>query len=249
MNIYRHFAGVYDAFMTDMPYKHWAGYIDEVFQHYKVPKNGLVLDLACGTGTMAFLMSKKGYDIIGVDTSEDMLSEAYSKDYIKTPLFLKQDMRILDLYGTIDAAYASCDGMNYLLTEDDFLQTLKRIALFLNPGGVFIFDVKMEHRYKILGSGTYHDEVENASYIWKNSYNPATCINEYNVHFFVDQQDFIETHLQRAYSNETIKSLVAKAGLQLLNVMDNYSNIPAKSDSERLTYIVQYPQSQDAVQY
>jgi len=238
MNIYRHFAGVYDAFMTDMPYKHWAGYIDEVFHLYGVPKNGLVLDLACGTGTMAFLMSQKGYDIIGVDASEDMLSEAYSKEYNKTPLFLKQDMRTLDLYGTIDAAYSSCDGMNYLLTEDDFLQTLKRVALFLNPGGVFVFDLKMEHRYKLLGNGTYFDEAEGASYIWKNSYNPATCINEYKVHFFVGEQDFKETHLQRAYSNDFVKNLVKKAGMKTLNITDNYTNSPAKEDSERITFTV-----------
>jgi len=238
MNIYRHFAGVYDAFMADMPYDLWAGYIDEVFCLCRVPKSGLILDLACGTGIMAFLMSKKGYDIIGVDSSEDMLSEAYSKDYDKTPLFLKQDMRTLDLYGTIDAAYSSCDGMNYLLTEDDFLQTLKRVALFLNPGGVFVFDLKMESRYKLLGNGTYLDEAENASYIWKNNYNPTTCINEYKVHFFVEEQDFIEIHLQRAYSYDSVKSLVKEAGLKLLSVTDNYTNVPAKNDSERLTFTI-----------
>ena len=236
MNIYRHFAGVYDTFMTDMPYKHWAGYIDEVFRLGGVPNNGLVLDLACGTGTMAFLMSQKGYDIIGVDASEDMLSEAYSKNYDRLPLFLKQDMRTLDLYGTIDAAYSSCDGMNYLLTEDDFLQTLKRVALFLNPGGIFVFDLKTEYKYKSLGNGTYQDSVEDASYIWKNNYNPTTCINEYKVHFFVGKQDFLETHLQRAYSEEVVKSLVKKAGMQLLNITDGYTNNPAKKDSERITF-------------
>ena len=241
MDIYRHFAGVYDAFMTDMPYQHWAGYIHNEFCINGVPKDGLVLDLACGTGTMAFLMSKKGYDIIGVDASEDMLSEAYSKDYDKTPLFLKQDMRSLDLYGTIDAAYSSCDGMNYLLTEEDFLQTLKQVVLFLNPGGIFVFDLKMAYRYKILGNGTYHDDVEDASYIWKNKYNPDTCINEYKVHFFAGDQDFVEMHQQRAYSDEVVRNLIKKAGMQVLSVTDNYTNTPAKENSERLTYTIQHP--------
>jgi len=240
MSIYQHFARVYDIFMADTPYEQWAGYIDEIFHRYGVLQNGLILDLACGTGTMAFLMSKKGYDVIGVDASEDMLSEAYQKKLsLDGPLFLNQDMRALDLYGTIDAAYSCCDGMNYLLTEEDFLLVLRNVALFLNPGGIFIFDLKMDKRYQNLGDGTYYDDTEDASYIWKNHYDPVSCTNEYRVEFFLNNGDsFTETHKQRAYKMECVKELAKTAGFQMLAVTKAYSDNPASEDNGRVTFVL-----------
>ena len=246
MNVYRHFAQVYDAFMADIPYEQWAGYIDEVLRSYGVPPGGLVLDLACGTGTMAFLMVQNGYELIGVDVSADMLSEATAKMYEKGLhiLFLNQDMRALDLYGTVDAVYSSCDGLNYLLTEADFEKVLTNVALYLNPGGIFVFDLKTDSKYRQLGDNIYYDNIGIASYQWKNHYNPDTNINEYQVQFFFQQEgqdkesiSFLETHYQRAYSTEKVIDLVKKSGFKALSIFDNYAYNPARSDSERLTYV------------
>ena len=239
--MYRHFARVYDLFMGTMPYEHWAGYIDAVFAGHGVPRGGLVLDLACGTGTMAFLIAQKGYELIAVDASADMLSEAYNKMHEQANiLFLNQDMLKLDLYGTVDAAYSTCDAMNYILTEEDFGRALKNVALYLNPGGIFIFDLKTEHKYRQLGSNTYYDYTDAASYIWKNSYNPCTAINEYQVKFiFHGEGVYSEVHHQRAYSTKTVSALAQQAGLRLLSVCDDYSHKPARPDSNRLTYILE----------
>ena len=250
MDIYRNFSQVYNVFMEDTPYEKWAGYIDEVFKSHGVPVGGLVLDLACGTGTMAFLMAQRGYELIGVDASADMLSEAYARMQEAAQalhiLFLNQDMRALDLYGTVDAAYCSCDSLNYMLTQEDFEKALKNVALCLNPGGVFIFDLKTENKYRELGNNTYYDDmycdgITEASYIWNNCYNPDTGINEYQVQFFSQQNGeavtFSETHLQRSYSMETVIALARQAGFGVVSVLDNYTYNPAHLNSERLTYI------------
>jgi len=241
MEVYRSFARVYDAFMASMPYERWANYIDKSLQLHGVKAGSLVLDLACGTGTMALLMAQKGYELIGIDASADMLSEAFNKmnEQEKVILFLNQTMQELELYGTVDAAYATCDSMNYLPTEDDFIAALKKVALYLNPGGIFIFDLKTESKYRQLGENTYHDSIKNASYIWRNHYDPATNINEYRVQFlFHNEEVFLEVHHQRAYSLDAALDMVKQSGLQLISVCDNYSDNPATDDSQRITFTV-----------
>ena len=244
MEIYRHFAQVYDVFMTDTPYKRWAGYIDAVFRDYNVPPDGLVLDLACGTGTMAFLMAQKGYELIGVDASEDMLSEAHGKMQENTPqkgvLFLNQDMKELELYGTVDAAYCVCDSLNYILKDEELEQVFKNVELYLNPGGVFVFDLKTIVKYRQMGNNTYHDITEKSSYLWKNFYDEETSINEYYVRFLIHGEEyFSETHLQRGYSVETVTRIARRAGLKVLAVYDNYTYDSFRPDSERYTFVLQ----------
>ena len=248
--MYQHFAPVYDTFMDTVPYGQWAGYLHSVFSLHHIGKEALVLDLACGTGTMASLMSQKGYEIIGVDASADMLSIAYEKN--PAIMLLNQDMRSLDLYGTVDAAYSTCDAMNYLLTEEDFLVVLKNVALFVE--NIFVFDLKTENRYRQMGDKTYSDNTKrrtrsgksgpSSSYIWKNYYDPSTRINEYQVQFFIEGNDkegknrktFAETHRQRAYSIETVTSLAKEAGMDVVSITDNYTNNPALADSDRVVF-------------
>ena len=242
MGIYRHFAQVYDMFMADVPYKQWAGYVDAAFRDYNVPTDGLVLDLACGTGTMAFLMAQKGYELIGVDASEDMLSEAQSKIHEKMPtkgiLFLNQDMRELELYGTVDAAYCVCDSLNYILKEEELELVFRNVSLYLNPDGIFLFDMKTVSKYQQMGNNTYHDIMDESSYLWKNLYDTETSLNEYHVQFFVKgEETFSETHYQRGYSIEAVTEIVERSGLKILAVYDNYTNNPAGPDNERYTFI------------
>ena len=254
-SLYRQFAQVYDIFMSAVPYKRWAGYISEMLQSHGIAPGALVLDVACGTGTMAFLMAEKGYEMIGVDASADMLSEALNKKNKQDKkdnkitkkkgrniLFLNQDILALDLYGTVDAAYSTCDALNYIMTDDDFEKVLRNVLLFLNPGGIFIFDLKTETKYRQLGNSTYHDSSRNASYIWKNRYDADTMINEYHVKFFVDgKESFSETHRQRAYTIKTITDLAQQAGFNVQAVKDNYTYDPVRPESERATYILTTP--------
>jgi ubiquinone/menaquinone biosynthesis C-methylase UbiE len=232
---YERFAGVYDAFMADTPYFVWADYITA-----HIPPRSLVADLACGTGNMTLLLKKRGFDMIGIDRSSDMLSVASEKTAQEglDILYLAQDVVSMDLYGTMDAMVSVCDGFNYLLTEDILFAAFKRCALFLNPGGVFIFDMNTEYKFKeILGGNTFTDTRKGASYVWKNNYNAHTFLNEYSVFFMTGTDSFTETHRQRAYTAETVIDLLKSAGFSDVRVNDAYTYDAPKPDSVRVSFI------------
>jgi len=243
--IYHGFASMYDALMTDTPYQNWAAYIDEVFcERFRGRKRGeiLVLDLACGTGNITLRLSEMGYDLIGADISEDMLAEANRKAFEtgKKILFLKQDMRELNLYGTIDAAVCVCDGMNYILDEKDLLKVFRRVRLFLNPGGIFIFDMNTEYKFKeMFANNIFEDAGENGeSYEWENFYDSQTKINEYRLTFFSHENTpFGEVHLQRAYLPVDVYNLLLDAGFSSVSIRDGYTNSAHKTESEKVVYI------------
>jgi len=245
MNIYGDFASIYDNFI-EAPYEQWAQYIEEIWRKHGVaPK--MVLDLACGTGSLTHIMAAKGYDMIGVDMSPDMLSEAQNKNNKINKinkndiLFLMQDMRQLELFGTVDAAYCACDGLNYMLTDSDFMAVLEKVALYLNPNGIFIFDLNTEYKYTKLGSNTYIYNVGSTSYEWKNCYNKETGVNEYQVKFFFREKDkkssFIELHKQRVYSPESVKYMARQVGLTITSVNDAYTSNPPRDTSSRLSFL------------
>jgi len=237
MEIYRGFAEIYDIFMEDMPYSSWADFIAETLESHGIKKGSIILDMACGTGKMTFLLADKGYDMIGADISVDMLSEAYKKLAGRPIIFLNQDMRELDLYGTIDAACCTCDSINYLTKEEDVRLAFKSVSLFLNPGGIFIFDLKTAANYKKMGNETYYDERGSMSYEWINSFDAETGINKYEVQFFLPGETFSETHIQRAYDIKTIEKLTKSANLEIINVFDEYTCKAADEDCKRYTFV------------
>ena len=129
MEAYTDFADVYDTFMDETPYEEWCEFLNRILEEYKVPK-GLVLDLGCGTGTLTEMLSQEGYDMIGVDNSEQMLAIAMEKrdESGENILYLLQDMREFELYGTVRAVYSACDSVNYILEEED----LRRVFSLVN---------------------------------------------------------------------------------------------------------------------
>ena len=147
MDAYSSFASVYDQFMDNVPYEEWADYLTGLLGEYQV-HDGLVLDLGCGTGSLTEILAKKGYDMIGIDNSEDMLQIAMEKraDSGLDILYLLQDMREFELYGTVAAVVSICDSMNYLTDYEDLVQTLKLVNNYLDPQGVFIFDLNTGHK-------------------------------------------------------------------------------------------------------
>jgi ubiquinone/menaquinone biosynthesis C-methylase UbiE len=237
--MYEDFAHVYDRFMPETPYRKWTAYINDALKNIGAKT---VLDLACGTGSVTVPLARLGYDMTAVDISADMLSEARLKadEAGLEILFLMQDIRRLDLYDTVDAAICCCDAINYLLDENDLLAAFKRVALFLNPGGIFIFDIGTEYKYKeILGCNTFTETVDGASYVWRNEYDEATGFNDYDIFFIVNDPPmrFSEQHRQRCYSTEAIAALLNEAGLDVKQINDAYTDDPPSRDSERVSFV------------
>ena len=142
MGSYEDFARVYDIFQDNVDYEAWARYIREKLKKYGI-EDGLVLDLGCGTGTMTELLAERGFDMIGVDMSEEMLLAASEKRVRSghNILYLMQDMTEFELYGTVRAVVSVCDSLNYLLEEEELLETFRLVNNYLDPGGIFIFDM------------------------------------------------------------------------------------------------------------
>lgn len=244
MDAYTGFAYVYDTFMWDIPYEKWCGYVEALLKEYGV-SGGLLLELGCGTGTVTELMAKKGYDMIGVDNSPDMLELAMGKraESGLDILYLLQDMREFELYGTVGAVISLCDSMNYLLEPEEFITVLRLVNNYLDPGGVFIFDLKTGYFFEeIMGDATLAETGEDASYIWENEYDRENDINRYDLTIFQKGEDgrfdrYEETHYQKAYTLEEIKAMITAAGMLFVTAYDALTKNAPGEDSERI-YII-----------
>ncbi|WP_058486151.1 class I SAM-dependent DNA methyltransferase [Defluviitalea phaphyphila] len=245
MESYKNFAQVYDLFMKEVPYEEWVKYIEKILKKFNC-KPKLMVELGCGTGTITTLFAKKGIEMIGIDSSENMLAIAKEKA-IKNNLdilYLLQDMREFELYGTVDCIISICDSLNYILEEEEVLQTFKWVNNYLNPKGLFIFDLNTEYKYKyILGENTFAENTKEASYIWENFYSEEEKINEYRLTLFIKDKEknyynkFEELHYEKMYSIETITNLLKQAGMEVLAVYDAYSFEKPKKDSERVYFV------------
>jgi len=241
---YGNFAQVYDLFMEDVPYKEWGHHIRKIWERYHItPK--LIAELGCGTGTLSNYFAKQGIDVIGIDNSEQMLAVAKEKSMSEglDVLYLLQDMRDFELYGTVDSIYSTCDSMNYILEDEELLQTFQWVNNYLEPGGIFVFDINTQYKYEIiLANNTFAYNMEEASYIWENYYEKEEQINEYLVTFFVKEKDnryikFEELHYERMYRLETIIKLLEQAGMKVEGTFDGYTFNQIKPDSDRITII------------
>ena len=225
--MYTGFASVYDIFMDDIPYKAWAEDMRDILKEHSIT-GGIVAELGCGTGNLTQELAGLGYDMIGIDSSYDMLDIAISKRAEKglDILYLCQDIRSFELYGTCAAIVSRCDTFNYLLEYEDLVNSLKLVNNYLDPKGLFIFDFNSMYKYKqILADNTIAENRENESFIWENYYDEETNLNSYELSVFVREEDdryikYEEQHIQRAYSLYEIKDAIKEAGLELLSVSD-----------------------------
>ena len=243
---YTSFAQVYDMFMDNVDYPAWSKYLIQLLKEYQV-EDGLVLDLGCGTGNMTELLAKEGYDMIGVDNSEDMLEIASEKraESGLNILYLLQDMREFELYGTVKAVVSICDSINYILEEDDLREVFSLVNNYLDPKGVFIFDFNTRYKYEeILGDRTIAENREECSFIWDNYYYEDEKINEYDLSLFIETdkdsglyRKYEETHYQRAYTLEEMKELIRKSGLEFVTAYDAFSKNAPMDTSERI-YVI-----------
>ena len=201
MEAYTSFAYVYDTFMDNVPYGEWARHIREKLCEHGVT-DGIVLDLGCGTGTMTERLAGYGYDMIGVDNSEEMLELAMEK---KTEsgydiLYLLQDMRGFELYGTVRAVVSVCDSVNYITEPDELEEVFRLVNNYLDPKGIFLFDFNTVHKYRdVIGDSTIAEDRGVRSFIWDNRYYEKEQINEYDLTLFI-AEDF--NPMENAYVSE-----------------------------------------------
>ncbi len=264
MKIYQDFAGVYDELMDNTPYALWADRLELLIRKYGVSRperdaeevldaeRNLVVDLGCGTGTLTELMYRKGYDMIGVDASGSMLNIAMEKKEKSGSeiLYLQQDMRELELYGTVGTIFSVCDSLNYILEEDELLEVFSLVNNYLFPGGIFIFDFNTDHKYRdIIGETTIAENREDCSFIWENFYDPEEEINEYDLTVFVREEGdtfrrFTETHFQRGYTVEQMLALVGRAGMSVVEVLDADTG-EAVTDRSQRVYVIAKEKEKD----
>ena len=219
MSAYGPLAGVYDALTGDVGYERRADYIQRLFQKSRIPVR-TVLDLACGTGAMTCLLAERGYEMIAVDGSPDMLAAAREKAAGlrgEPPVFLNQDMQMLDLYGTVDAAVCCLDSLNYLTSPRDVQKTFQRLHLFISPGGLLVFDVNSAAKLAGLDGQVFLDETEDVYCVWRTEYEKRSRICSYWIDLFTRRGDggwdrAGEEHRQRAYEVEELRAWLLEAG-------------------------------------
>ena len=230
--------------MDNVPYEAWKKYLVDILKAEGI-NDGLLLELGCGTGRMTRLLAAEGYDMIGVDNSEEMLSVAREYTMENTEiLYLLQDMREFELYGTVRAVVSVCDSLNYITEEEELQHVFALVNNYLDPHGIFLFDMNTVYKYQtMIGDATIAENREEGSFIWENSYDEESGINTYELALFIPREDGLyekteEVHYQRAYPLEKIKELIQNAGMELLAVYDAYTMESPKEDSGRLTFVV-----------
>ena len=254
---YSDFAAVYDSLMDNIPYDEWFSYLRELLIEYGV-ESGIVCELGCGTGNITERLSAAGYDMIGIDNSYEMLDIANEKKLVADShtLYLCQDMREFELYGTVRAVISICDSINYITENDDLVTVFKLVNNYLDPNGVFIFDFNTRHYYKdIIAGQTIAEARDDISFIWENDYDEAEDINVLELSLFISviksgagdgdggdddgnlYRKYEETHIQRGYTLDEIRSLIDASGLEYVTAYDAFTHNEANDASERI-YVI-----------
>lgn len=241
--MYEDFAFVYDRLM-DVDYTAFADGYENIFRRFGAHPH-MVLDLGCGTGSLTSIMASRGYEMIGVEGSPEMLSVAREKaeESGQDILYLCQDMTEFELYGTVDAAYSSLDSLNYLLTEDAMRQTFHWVNNYLMDEGLFLFDLNSPYKLKtILGNNTFVTEEDGIFYTWENEYDEERKICTFLLNLFCEEPDgaysrIVEEQAERAYTPEEIKALLEESGMELLAVYGaDFASAPTATE-ERLFFV------------
>lgn len=244
MSNYSIFARYYDDLTANIDYKKRAEYFHAIIKQFKATKGNILLDLACGTGSISEEMALLGYDVIGVDNSEEMLGIAIDKKFESgLPIqYLCQDMRNLDMFGTIDVTLCALDSINHLDSIDDVRKVFSRVSLFAEPGGLFIFDVNTLYKHrKILANNTFTYETDNVYCVWENSLNVQNDEVRMNLEFFELTENGLyerssDSFSEKAYSTELIDKLLTETGFNILARYADDSFTQPTDTTQRIVY-------------
>lgn len=238
------FASVYDLLTENVEYEKISDRICSLLSLNGID-GGLLLDLGCGTGSLSFLLEKRGFDIIGADASEDMLAVANEKKYENSSraLFLHQSGEELDLYGTVDCAVCCLDTVNHIESAEKLKRVFQKVSLFMNRGGMFIFDINTEYKHReILGGNTFVYDLDEVYCVWQNSYIEKEKKTEIELDFFIknDESDdysrFEENFCEYVYTQEEITDILGSCGFKIIGQYDGYGENPVTSVTERITF-------------
>lgn len=246
MAAYESFAAVYDALTGNVDYAAMGDLLCALLAENGAEK-GILLDLACGTGTLSALFAKRGYDVIGVDASEEMLAAAQEKRVEEgfDALFLCQKMEELDLFGTIDAAVCTLDSLNHITEEAALREALRRVALFMNDGGVFLFDVNTPYKHaRVLGNNTFVYDLDEVYCVWQNSFDEKTLTTKITLDLFISDEEeddvyFRETEefAERAWPPEFFTEGLKDVRFEVLQIFDADTHGALTETSERALFV------------
>lgn len=246
MSNYEAFAEVYDKLTDNVEYKKRAEFIVSLFNRFKVPAGASVLDLACGTGSLTVELAKTGYDMIGVDSSCEMLAQAQEKMYENgiNMLLLCQDMPRLDLYGTVDAAVCTLDSLNHLECVEDIRKTIAKVGLFMNHGGIFVFDVNTIYKHrKILENNTFVYDCDGVYCVWQNQLNDDSSV-EITLDIFEEDDGAYyrsgESFKEIACPIESYVEWLSEANFELLGIFDEMTDKELCNDTQRAVFVARY---------
>ncbi|MBQ9898177.1 MAG: methyltransferase domain-containing protein [Ruminococcus sp.] len=244
MSGYSAFARYYDELTANIDYKKRAEYFRAIIQKYKTTKDSILLDLACGTGSISQEMARLGYDVIGVDNSDEMLGMAIEKKFDSglDIQYLCQDMRKLDMFGTVDITVCALDSINHLSSLDDVRKVFGNVAFFSEVGGLFIFDVNTLHKHRdILADNTFTYETDSVYCVWENTLDRSDDSVKMHLEFFELEENGLysrssDDFTERAYSEEDIERLLAETGFELIAKYGDDTFNPPTPDSQRIVY-------------
>lgn len=238
----------YDRFTDDVPYERWADFFERIFEQKHV-KPSVILDLACGTGSLTSILAQRGYDMIGVDQSEDMLMIAQENCMDANPdksvLLLHQPMQELELYGGIDTCVCCLDSVNYVEDPDMLREAMKRVYTYLRPGGLFLFDVNTRSKLERIDGQSFVREDEDVFCVWQCMLEENLC--HYNFDIFELNEDgawnrYEEHHIERVYDNAELTDMLQQAGFTDIELRGELSDEPPKDKEERIFFLARKPE-------
>ena len=240
---YGEFSAFYDLLTSEIDYEARGRYFDELNRKHG-GRNGILLDLGCGTGKLSRVFERLGYDVIGVDVSEEMLAVAYEQKE-KTGdqvTYLCQDMAKLDLYGTVDVAVSALDSLNHLTRYEDFVSALDRVSLFLHPGGLFLFDLNTVYKHQqVLENKTFIYDFDEVYCAWQNTLLDGALVEmELDLFWQTDEggyERFYDSFAERAYSEKEVEKALGDAGLRILARYAGDTFDAPKGDTQRVVYV------------
>ena len=242
MNGYGAISRVYDRLNADIVYSAWADGVETAFLKIMGKKPELVLDLACGTGRMTFELAHRGYDMTGIDLSIDMLMQARDRQRDEDILWLNQDMRSFELYGTVEAVVSTLDCINHLTKKADVEACFSLVHNYLVPNGIFVFDVHTPYKFeKIFGESAYILEEDGVFCAWQNEYSPKSGLCRFYISLFEETEDgryerCDTVEKEKMYRPADIEKMLLKCGFELLSVTDGYSDKAPHDRTERLCF-------------